>query len=138
MNRSIGRHAMAKDWVNGEKLAAAANFAPGIASADARQPGVLGHVRIVRAGLAAYHHQTGRLDCTSHKSWRRRLRCGELSLDEDAECRPFRGGLQSLRLASWRRCLWRCELSLDEDDKSRPFREADAELADESEESSDS
>ena len=59
-------------------------------------------------------------------------------LDEDAECRPFRGGLQSLRLAWWRRCLWRGELSLDEDAKSRPFREADAELADESDESSDS
>ena len=51
MIRSIGRHAMAKDCVNDEKLAAAAIFAPApaIAPADARQPGVLGHVRIVRA-----------------------------------------------------------------------------------------
>ena len=67
MNRTSGEiQWLAKNCNNGEKFAAAANT-PAIASADARQPGVLGHVRIVRAGLAAYHHQTGRLDCTSRR-----------------------------------------------------------------------
>jgi hypothetical protein len=40
---------MAKNCDNGEKFAAAANFAPAIVASDARQPGLLGHVRIVRA-----------------------------------------------------------------------------------------
>ena len=47
--QNTGRDAMAKNCDNGEKFAAAANFAPAIVAADARQPGLLGHVRIVRA-----------------------------------------------------------------------------------------
>ena len=40
---------MAKDWDNSEKFPAAAKFTPAIVAADTRQPGLLGHVRIVRA-----------------------------------------------------------------------------------------
>jgi hypothetical protein len=50
MNRTSGEiQWLAKNCDNGEKFAAAANFTPAIVASDARQPGLLGHVRIVRA-----------------------------------------------------------------------------------------